>query len=185
MSKDKNPLLLSQSVKPYTSTNLPKILDSDSQLHFALLRLQLVELIRNCSSTSSSASIETALKFATQQLAPRASTSKEFLHDLERTMALLVFTPDPSNAQNEELLKPDLRMEVADRVNQAILARQGTSVEAKIKEWIRARAWSENEARRAKKEIPPNIRLGLDGETDGDSDDFSMNGNEDNDAMIS
>ncbi|RDI78398.1 hypothetical protein Vi05172_g11614 [Venturia inaequalis] len=159
----------------------PNILDSDSQLHFALLRLQLVELIRN---SSSSAGIEPALKFATQQLAPRASTSKEFLHDLERTMALLVFTPDPSNPQDAELLKPDLRMEVADRVNQAILARQGTSVEAKIKEWIRARAWSENQARRTKKEIPHNMRLGLDGDTEGDSDDEPMNGNGDNDAMI-
>lgn len=183
MSKDNNHHPFSLFAKRHTLANLSKILDSDSQLHFALLRLQLVELIRICST--SSAGIEPALKFATQQLAPRASTSKEFLHDLERTMALLVFTPDPSNPQDAELLKPDLRMEVADRVNQAILARQGTSVEAKIKEWIRARAWSENQARRTKKEIPHNMRLGLDGETDGDSDDEPMNGNGDNDAMIS
>jgi hypothetical protein len=164
-----------------------QILDRDPQLHFALLRLQLVELIRNCSTTT--ADIAPALKFATQQLAPRASTSKEFLHDLERTMALLVFSPDSSNPQNAELLKPSLRMEVADRVNQAILRRQGMSVEAKIKEWVRARAWSENEAKRTKKDIPHNIKLGLDGEeidgADGSDGDEAMNGNGDNDAMIS
>jgi hypothetical protein len=99
-------------------------------------------------------------------------------------MALLVFSPDSSNPQNAELLKPTLRMEVADRVNQAILSRQGMSVEAKIKEWVRARAWSENEAKRTKKDIPHSIKLGLDGEVDGDSED-EMNGNGDNDAMVS
>lgn len=101
-------------------------------------------------------------------------------------MALLVFSPDSSNPQNAELLKPSLRMEVADRVNQAILRRQGMSVEAKIKEWVRARAWSENEARKAKKDIPSNMRIGLDTEdVEVDSDDDAMNSNGDNDAMIS
>lgn len=104
-------------------------------------------------------------------------------------MALLVFR-DASSSQNSELLKPGLRMEVADRVNQAILGRQGMSVEAKIKEWVRARAWSENEARRTKKDIPNahTMRLGLDGEGEGNGNrvnDQVMNGNEDNDAMIS
>jgi glucose-induced degradation protein 8 len=164
-----------------------KILDRDPQLHFALLRLQLVELIRNCTTTT--ADISPALKFATQQLAPRASTSKEFLLDLERTMALLVFSPDNLNPQNAELLKPSLRMDVADRVNQAILRRQGMSVEAKIKEWVRARAWSEMEARRTKKDVPHSIKLGLDGEDvdggDGSDVDEAMNGNGEGDAMIS
>jgi len=101
-------------------------------------------------------------------------------------MALLVFSPDNTNPQNAELLKPSLRQEVADRVNQAILRRQGMSVEAKIKEWVRARAWSEMEARRTKKDIPQSINLGLDGEYEagGDGDD-TMNGNVAGDAMIS
>lgn len=167
----------------------PEILDLDPQLHFALLRLQLVELIRTCTSpTSSSADISPALKFATTQLAPRASTSKEFLNDLERTMALLVFSTDSLTPQNADLLKPSLRMEVADRVNQAILRKQGSSVEAQIKEWVRARAWSEKEARKARKDIPSVIKLGLDGEVDdgaeGSDNDEAMNGNGD-DAMVS
>jgi len=159
----------------------PEILDLDSPLHFALLRLQLIELIRTCTSpSSSSADISPALKFATTQLAPRASTSKEFLEDLERTMALLVFPTDNLTPQLADLLKPSLRMEVADRVNSAILRRQGMSVEAKIKEWVRARAWSEIEARRSKKDVPATIKLGLDGDIDEgpDSDiDEHMNGN--------
>src|SRR2546429_5534923 len=76
-----------------TSLTKRKILDGDSSLHFALLRLQLVELIRTCTSTPGG-DITPALTFATTQLAPRAPTKKEFLEDLERTMALLIFPPD-------------------------------------------------------------------------------------------
>jgi len=51
----------------------PQILDSDPSLHFALLRLQLVELIRTCNATPDG-NITPALNFATTQLAPRAPT---------------------------------------------------------------------------------------------------------------
>jgi hypothetical protein len=164
---------------------LLQILDLDSPLHFALLRLQLIELIRTCTTTSANADITPALKFATSQLAPRASTSKDFLEDLERTMALLVFPTDNLTPQMSELLKPSLRWEVADRVNQAILRRQGQSVEAKIKEWVRARAWAEREAKLAHKDVPTNLKLVLDGEDDAGSDmDDGMNGNGEVDAMI-
>jgi len=71
----------------------PQVLDSNPSLHFALLRLQLVELIRTCNSISGG-DITPALTFATTRLAPRASVNSEFLGDLERTMALLVFPPD-------------------------------------------------------------------------------------------
>lgn len=162
-----------------------QILDLDSPLHFALLRLQLIELIRTCTTTSPNADITPALKFATSQLAPRASTSKDFLEDLERTMALLVFPTDNLTPQMSELLKPSLRWEVADRVNQAILRRQGQSVEAKIKEWVRARAWAEKEAKLAHKDIPANLKLVLDGDDEEGSEmDDGMNGNGDVDAMI-
>lgn len=163
-----------------------QILDLDHPLHFALLRLQLIELIRSCNS-SSDTDITTALHFATTQLAPRASTSKEFLGDLEKTMALLVFPTDNLNPQLADLLKPNLRWDVADRVNQAILKRQGQSVEAKIKQWVRARAWSEKEAKKTRKDIPSNLKLVLDGnvEDEGSDMDDAMIGNGELDVMVS
>ncbi|KAF2423567.1 hypothetical protein EJ08DRAFT_652692 [Tothia fuscella] len=160
----------------------PEILDLDSTLHFALLRLQLIELIRDCSSDASPENVSQAITFATQQLSPRASTSKAFLEDLQQTMALLVYPGDTLTPQMSELLKPSLRGEVADRVNQAILRRQGQSVEAKIKEWVRARAWAEKEARASHKDVPANLKLVLDGDDEDEESDDGMNGN--GDAMI-
>lgn len=157
-----------------------QILDLDAALHFALLRLQLIEIIRSCAlSPSANTDIAPAISFAKDQLAPRASVNPAFLHDLEQTMSLLVFSPDTLSPAIAALLKPDLRREVADRVNQAILKRQGQSVEARIKEWVRARAWAEQYARKAKKELPGRIPIGLDGDHEYEDDD-DMNG----DAMV-
>ena len=93
-------------------------------------------------------------------------------------MSLLVFNPGSLSPQIAALLKPDLRREVADRVNQAILKRQGQSVEARIKEWVRARTWAEQYARKTKKELPSRLSIGLDG--DEDMEDEQSNG----DAMV-
>jgi len=155
----------------------PQVLDNDPSLHFSLLRLQLVELIRKCNSVPGG-DITPALTFATTQLAPRAPTNPEFLEDLERTMALLVFPPDDLEPQLAALLHPDLRRTVADKVNKAILASQNQRRAAKIRDLVRARAWSENTAREAKKDLPARIELGLDGD---EADDHNENGHE---AMV-
>ncbi|KAF4637716.1 hypothetical protein G7Y89_g360 [Cudoniella acicularis] len=139
------------------------VLDSNPSLHFALLRLQLVELIRVCNSTPGG-DITPALTFATQQLAPRAPTNPEFLEDLERTMALLVFPPDNLEPQLAALLHPDLRRSVADRVNKAILSCQNQRRDAAIRNLVRLRAWAETTARDAKKDLPARIDLGLNAE---------------------
>ena len=157
-----------------------QILDSDPSLHFALLRLQLVELIRTCNSTPGG-DITPALNFATTQLAPRAPTNPEFLEDLERTMALLIFPPDNLEPQLAALLHPDLRKSVADKVNKAILASQGQKGDPEIRILVRLRAWAEDSARESKKDLPTPLDLGLDAEVQ--KDDFSQqeNGHE---AMI-
>lgn len=138
-----------------------QILDVDPSLHFALLRLQLVELIRQCNSTPGG-DITPAINFATSELAPRAPTNPEFLEDLERTMALLVFPADKLEPQLAALLDPDLRRYVADRVNKAILKYQGQKRDAAIRRLVRLRAWAENTAREGKKDLPDHIELGLD-----------------------
>lgn len=139
-----------------------QVLDGNPALHFALLRLQLVELIRTCNSTPDG-DITPALHFAQTQLAPRAPTRPEFLEDLERTMAILLFGPDDLAPQLAKILHPDLRREVADQVNRAILESQSQRTEASIRNMVRLRAWAENTARDQKKQdMPSHIDLGLD-----------------------
>lgn len=145
------------------------MLDGNPSLHFALLRLQLVELIRVCNSTPG-ADITPALTFATQELAPRAPANPEFLEDLERTMALLVFPQETLEPKLAAILDPDLRRTVADQVNKAILSCQNQRRDAAIRNLVRLRAWAENTARDAKKDLPTRIELGLDAKNDGHGD---------------
>jgi glucose-induced degradation protein 8 len=135
-------------------------LDKDPQLHFSLLRLQLVELIRSNHEDPSP-----ALEFATAQLGPRAPTNKEFLHDLEQTMSLLFFSPDKLPAELKYLLEPGLRRNVADEVNKAILQHQRRRREAAIRQLVKMRAWAENTAREYKKDLPDRIDLGIQGDS--------------------
>lgn len=140
----------------------PEILDEDKALHFALLRLQLVELIRTCNATGGD--ITPALKFATEQLGPRAPTNPKFLEDLEKTMALLLFPADSLEPRLAALLHPDLRREVADNVNRAILERQSDRREAAIRQLVRMRVWAENAAREKGKPLPDRLSIGLSSE---------------------
>ena len=143
-----------------TSSKL-KLLDTDDSLHFSLLRLQLIELIRattsDTSANASSPEISTALEFATTHLAPLAPTNPSFLADLERTMALLIFPSNDLAPELAELIDPNLRKTIADRVNEAILASQGARREALIRKLVRMRAWSEAQARDSEKiKLPEN-----------------------------
>lgn len=146
-----------------------QILDEKPALHFALLRLQLVELIRSCTSASD-ADFTPALEFATTQLAPRAPTNPQFLEDLERTLALLIFPPDNLAPSLAPLLHPDLRKEIATSVNEAILQSQGARKEARLRNLVKLRAWAELKARESKKNIPDKLDLGLMGDGNGSND---------------
>lgn len=157
-----------------------QILDENSSLHFALLRLQLVELIRTCTSTPGG-DINPALEFATSQLAPRAPTNPQFLEDLERTLALLIFPSDNLSPALASLLDPSLRKDIATRVNEAILQSQGARQEARLRNLVKLRAFAEKKARSAKKDIPDKLELGLISDTHGNS---SSNNNGTNDSVM-
>lgn len=135
--------------------------------------------------SSANADITPALTFASSQLAPRASAGGQFLEDLERTMALLIFAPENLTPSLAALLDPSLRQSVANRVNEAILSSQGARREARIKNLVRLRAWAEQKARDSKKPLPPVLSIGLD-DRDGQegSEDEVMNGNGDADLMV-
>ncbi|OGM46295.1 CTLH domain-containing protein [Aspergillus bombycis] len=166
----------------------PQILDENPPLHFALLRLQLVELIRSCTSKPDG-DITPALEFATSQLAPRAPTNPQFLEDLERTLALLIFPTENLTPALAPLLHPDLRKDIATSVNEAILQNQGARKEARLRNLVKLRAWAEQKAREAKKDVPEKLDLGLnDNNTkghNGATNDTLMANNGDVDPMIS
>ncbi|RDW74671.1 uncharacterized protein DSM5745_07333 [Aspergillus mulundensis] len=175
----------------------PQILDENPSLHFALLRLQLVELIRSC-SLNPDGDITPALEFATSQLAPRAPTNPQFLEDLEKTLALLIFPKENLTPSLAPLLHSDLRRDIYAKVNAAILQDQGARTEALLCDFARLYAWAEQKAREAKKDIPDKLDLGL-GESsnsnsardttanpqNGASNDTVMTNNGDVDPMIS
>ncbi|KAI1078214.1 CTLH/CRA C-terminal to lish motif domain-containing protein [Whalleya microplaca] len=142
----------------------PSILDEDETLHFALLNLQLVELIRTC-NPKAGGDISPALEFAQTQLGPKAPRKPQFLEALEKTMSLLVFDHDNLDPSLAALLQPGLRIEVADKVNKAILERQGHRIDAALRQLLQMRAWTEETARKeTKKDLPARIELGLDGD---------------------
>ncbi|KAI4172876.1 MAG: hypothetical protein LQ343_003283 [Gyalolechia ehrenbergii] len=163
----------------------PMLLDRDNALHFALLRLQLVELIRTCSARPND-DFTTAIEFAETQLATRAPTNPQFLDDLERTMTLLMYDPRNLPAELAPLLEPQLRKDVAQSVNEALLREQGERTKAKLFDLVRLRAWSERKAREANKDLPEHLGLGLDGMHNGRGKerDGGMHSNGEGEAMV-
>jgi len=161
-----------------------QLLDTDKKLHFSLLRLQLVELIRASFTSSDPSLVGKAIEFAQNNLAPYAPLDVQFKNDLERAMALLIVPKESwnqaastssstgqstSQVQNDfgtlaDLVDPSLRRKVAKDVNEAILQSQDQRREANIRYLVRARAWAEQRAREKKIDLPENLGLGLDGD---------------------
>jgi hypothetical protein len=79
-------------------------------------------------------------------------------------MALLLIPSDAREPQLAALLEPELRREVADSVNRAILERQSRRREAAIRQLVRMRVWAENTARDKRKNLPDRLDIGLNGE---------------------
>ena len=74
-------------------------------------------------------------------------------------------------------------------MNEAILQNQGARKEARLRNLVKLRAWAEQKAREAKKDLPEKLDLGLgDNNTkgpNGASNDTLMANNGDVDPMIS
>ncbi len=93
-------------------------------------------------------------------------------------MALLIFPSDNLAPQLAGLLDPDLRQNVATRVNEAILNNQGYKSQARLTSLVKLRAWAERKAREEGKDLPK--RLDLWGERDfggREAEDSVMGGN--------
>lgn len=153
-------------------------MDCNSSLHFGLLQLQLIELIRSCTSTPNG-DISPALEFATSQLAPRAPTNPQFLEELEKTLSLLIFPTKNLVPSLAALLDPELRKTTANRVNEAILQSQGAHREARLRNLVRLRAWAEQKAREAKKDLPDKLDIGLNKDNGNDNNESGPKSQED------
>lgn len=126
-------------------TNFPSVLDSNNLLYFKLLRLNLIEMIRDHKLSSRNASAENekkflddVLSFVRENLVSRVMHSYELLKELEITMSLLCFNFDPQKPVNEMDNLPDelrklfdlnLRSECYRAVNKAILDLEDLSPE--------------------------------------------------------
>lgn len=75
-------------------------------------------------------------------------------------MSLLIFPPEKLTPKLRSLLDPSRREEVANDVNEAVLAAQGERREARIRGLVRLRAWAEYKAREAHLNIPETLELG-------------------------
>lgn len=73
--------------------------------------------------------------------------------------------PQPPFGALSELIDPNLRRKVAKDVNEAILRSQDRSLEARLYDLVRTRAWAEKLAREGRKiDLPDRMPLGLDGD---------------------
>lgn len=120
----------------------PELLDTNPSLHFSLLRLQLIELIRE-GFNSNDGNVQPAIDFAMAHLSQRAPNNPQFLADLEKTMALLCFPPDSLIPQLKELMDVKLRKEIANKVNLALMTNQGVQGEPRIHNLINLWSWGE------------------------------------------
>lgn len=153
-----------------------RLLDMNPALHFALLRLQMIEMVRKGQELPKEDNVD-AILFARAELAPRAERDRSFLHDLNMVMALVVYDPKKRPDKIEELLRPALRMKIAEDANRALRVSTGVAAEARLKGLFKLRAWAEMKAREAKVDIPARIPLGLElADDEGEEEDY-QNGN--------
>ncbi|RKP32863.1 hypothetical protein METBISCDRAFT_21126 [Metschnikowia bicuspidata] len=115
----------------------PIVLDAQPRLLFSLLRLNLIEMIRDhkskhkeSDSQKEEAFLNKVLEFVRENMIGKVSYSPSLLKDLETTMSLLCFDFDPSKPVGEltelppklrELFNLSLRRECYREVNRAIL----------------------------------------------------------------
>lgn len=119
------------------SEYFPTVLDSNNLLHFKLLRLSLIEMIRNhklntmTDEDTEKKFLNEILTFVRENLINKVMASTKLLKDLETTMSLLCFNFDPETKNIEDqkdlprevqgLFDLSLRTQCYRLVNQAIL----------------------------------------------------------------
>ncbi|GMH17473.1 hypothetical protein Nepgr_019314 [Nepenthes gracilis] len=109
----------------------PDLLEKNKDLHFDLLSLHFVELVcsRKCTE---------ALEFAQKRLTPFGKVQK-YVEKLEDFIALLAYE-EPEKSPMFHLLSLDYRQQIADNLNQAILAHANLPSHSSLERLIRQTA---------------------------------------------
>lgn len=122
------------------SEYFPTVLDSNNLLHFRLLRLNLIEMIRshklqaNITNDDEKRFLSDVLLFVRENLVNKVTSSNKLLRELEITMSLLCFNFDPATDISDQkdlphelrlLFDLSLRQQCYRVVNQAILGLEG------------------------------------------------------------
>lgn len=123
-----------------TNQLAPELLQENKDLHFDLLSLHFVELVRKRKCTE-------ALVFAQNELTAFGKQDR-YVEKLEDCMALLAYE-EPEKSPMFYLLSMDYRQSVADSLNRAILAHANlpsyTSMERLIQQTTVVRQWLHQE----------------------------------------
>nr|CAD1828018.1 unnamed protein product [Ananas comosus var. bracteatus] len=91
----------------------PNLLEANMDLHFDLLSLHFIDLVR-------SRKCKEALEFGQKSLTPFGKVQK-YVTKLEEFIALLAYE-EPERSPMFQLLSPEYRQNIADSLNRAILA---------------------------------------------------------------
>ncbi|KAI1719575.1 glucose-induced degradation protein 8 like protein [Ditylenchus destructor] len=115
----------------------PNLLEQNGQLHFKLLRQQLIELIRK-------KDIDKVLSFAQDHLVDKCEQPPELFTKLEQTYALLAFD-NPENSPFGYLMSLNQRNMLANEVNSVILAFLNKNSTSKLEKLFKMIIWSQNQ----------------------------------------
>ncbi len=85
-----------------------------------------------------------AIEFAQEELAPRGEENREYLQELESTMALLAFDPGATSPVSG-LLRPAQRQKIASELNAAILASQCQERQPKLPALLQMLSWAQGQ----------------------------------------
>lgn len=116
--------------------NYPDLLEQNNFLHFKLLLLNLIEMIRNNNEdaknddTNQEIFVMNIIKFAQDKLTNKAIKNVKFMEELELTMTLLLYSnnKDLLPGKLNELFEFKLRRDIADLVNKSILVKDSNNL---------------------------------------------------------
>ncbi|XP_057964035.1 protein GID8 homolog [Malania oleifera] len=119
------------------NSSYSEVVSAHPELLFSLQQQKLIELIRR-------GSIEEALQFCREYVAPLCLENPNLRERLERTISLLGYK-DPSSCYLAELLDRSQVLKTANEVNQAILSSQGNEKDPKLSSLLKRLLSVQNE----------------------------------------
>lgn len=136
----------------------PDLLEKNQFLHFKLLLLHLIEMIKSHKNNQDKDQfIINIIDFAKKKLTNKALKNPKFMEELELTMTLLLYSNNEEINNNlpdklKELLKFKLRIDISNLINKSILLENIPNllnfedfeiIDSKLKKMIKVWLWGE------------------------------------------